>query len=116
MVNSSIFLVLFWVLTSNILIDSISSSKNSILTGLSYPTKYISIIKPRDANSPVLLTSDSLSYPVLNNLFINSGWEMTSPFFFFYTLELNTSFVGKNLKYPIKLVPTIFLSPGRVIN
>ena len=65
MFSTEVFVVLFCVIGSNSNIDSISLSNKSILNGLLYCGRKISIIDPRIANSDLSLTIDVLSYPSL---------------------------------------------------
>ena len=52
--TSSVVAIVFCVSLSNILIESISSEKNSILNGISDIESKISTIEPLRANSPLL--------------------------------------------------------------
>ena len=62
-----------WLCTSNALIVSTSSSKNSMRTGQSIVIGKISVIPPRTEKSPGFSTCVCLSYPISTSFFSSSS-------------------------------------------
>ena len=99
---------------SNSLILSISSSKNSILIGLSTEKGKISNMYPRVAYSPVFVTRLSFLYPSIFNLFSNSLFLYIVPMDKSNFKLVHSFLLGKNLKYPIKFVIIILFLLDKV--
>ena len=67
-----------WLSTSKYLMESISSSQSSILTGTSCVYGKISIIPPLTLNCPLPSTNGILSYPIATNFFFNLSKSIMS--------------------------------------
>ena len=100
MFSTEVFVVLFCVIGSNSNIDSISLSNKSILNGLLYCGRKMSIIDPRIANSDLSLTIDVLSYPSL----ISDEIKL---------LKFNLVFVTIFKKYSFKIFLELFFELSR---
>ena len=100
-----------WLSASNTLIESISSSHNSILTGASSVYENISIIPPLMANCPLASTIPNLSNPIAVSFFAISSTSSMSPFLRLMTALLNLS-TGRSISDIPSMVVTIVSGPS----